>query len=142
MGTFKLLLLAEELLLVVFDLPPDGGQQVHQFSTVGRETIDYFLGVEDILIIIIAILHVVFVVIFLPVRFLLLAESLLGPAQVFIVVVLQVGLFDVVALEDGLALSDAQVVGCGCGGGGGFVRAAHLPPKYIRQRGDSKVEIE
>lgn len=68
-------------------------------------------------------------------RFLLLAESLLGPAQVFIVVVLEVGLLDVVALEDGLALSDAQVVGCGCGGGGGSIRAAHLPPKYIRQRG-------
>lgn len=74
------MLLAEELLLVMLDLAPDGGQQVHQFSTISREAIDYLLRIEDILIIIIAILHIVLIVVFLPVRFLLLAEPLLGPA--------------------------------------------------------------
>lgn len=105
------MLLAEELLFVVLYLPLHGCEQLDQFSSVLGQAIDYLFGVEDVLIVLMAVVDVVLIVVFLPVRLLFFSEAFARPSVVLIVVVLQVGFLHVVALEDALALLGAQVVG-------------------------------
>lgn len=79
--------------------------------SVFGQAIDDLFGIEDIFIVLVAVVDVVLIVVFLPVWFLFLSEALSRPSVVLVVVVLQVGFFDVVAFEDALALLGAEVVG-------------------------------
>lgn len=110
-GTFELLLLAQELLLVEPQLSLHCIQKIGQLVLVRGKPVDDFLRVENVHVFSIAFVEVVLVVFFLPVRGLLLfSEALAGPAMIRVIVVLEIGLLDVVALEDGLALLGAEVV--------------------------------